>query len=150
MRAKAVVTLAALAAAAAAYGESVFAFDSGGGDRPDGYGAWLVTVNTAGNFAVGHVVRGVSYDCGTYALTQEENRELWEMVDKAGFGTMPWSSRPGEPDEVKYTFKVAVDGSKIGVELWKGDALKDKRVAAIVDYIATLIAAYTQTKPVLR
>ena len=149
MRLSKLFILAALTAAAA-YAEGVFTFDSGGGDRPEGYGAWLITVNTAGNFAVCHIVRAIKYDCGTFSLDQRENEKLWKMIDRAGFGTMPSSTRAGEPDEVKYTFTVSDGAAFRKVEIWKSDALKDKPTAALVDYIGELIAESTLTPPVLR
>ena len=137
-------------AAGAAGAEGVLEFGSGGAHHPSGHGAWLVTVNTAGHFAVKHAVGDKTYDCGTFTLSQAENAELWELVARADVAGMSSSTRPGVPDEVMYSFRVTDGEGSHSAEVWKDDALKEKKVAALVDLLAALIAKYAGAKPILR
>jgi len=145
---KAVLIIAVGATAACAVG--TFEFHSGGAHHPAGYGAWLVTATTAGLFAVQHDVRGTVYDCGSFTLAGPENENLWRLIKRADVAGRRPDDRPGLPDEPRYVFVVSDGASSCRLEIWRDEAVKDKNVVALLDYLAELIKKYAGARPVLR
>jgi len=126
-----------------------FYFSSGGAYHFEGYGEWIITLDSNGSFTVKHNVNDEITDYGSFTLSDEENTALWNLVDAANIHGMKSSERPGLPDEAQYTFALTENGSRHEVQVWIGEAREIETFVQLVTQIGALIEAYTGQSPVL-
>lgn len=129
-------------------GIQAFGFSSGGRCHPEGFGEWTVSLDSVGEFPIGHDVCGVltSFDP---ALSELDNAQLWELFEAARVHELASSTRLGVPDEVRYTFVTRNDAEERLVGIWASDALQDQGLARLVNRIGAMIETYTGETPVL-
>ncbi len=127
-----------------------FTFSSGGAYHPQGFGAWTVTLDATGRLVITHQVRDEVTNYGPFTLTEQENSDLWTLIDQANLAHLSSSDRPGMPDEVQYTFTLQSDGQSKTVTIWAGDAQDLAPLAELITRLGAIITNYTGQTPVLR
>jgi len=127
----------------------VFEFDSGGVYHPQGHGGWKIELDTAGKFSITHNVQNKVKEYGTFLLTEEENLDLWELIDTLDIGDMKSSERARIPDEIEYAFTIK-DEAQIYSQILINDARKNDNITTLIDYITILVEEYTGERPFLR
>lgn len=127
-----------------------FEFSSGGACHPQGFGEWQVRLTGDGTFSIVHNVAGEITAFGPFALTEQENSRVWELVQAAQLDNTESTQRPGVPDEVQYTFALTDNAETHTIKIWINDARKNDKIIALVDGIGFLIELHTKTKPVLK
>ena len=128
----------------------VFTFDSGGPDAWGPYGRWTVTLDVAGNLTLAHHALGQTHAYGPTALDLPTRDALWALVDALDLPTLPSSTRPPVPDEGAYTLRLTSAAPPAEATIWRGDALRDPRLAALVAALTEVIARVAGVRPVLR
>jgi hypothetical protein len=129
--------------------KQVFEFSSGGAYHFEGYGEWQIKVDTEGNFSVTHNVQGEVKTYGTFALTEKETADLWQLIRTIHIEEMSPPQRAGVPDEVQYTFNLEDETDVYTVKIWLNDAGQNDQIMALVNQMATLIKKYIGETPIL-
>ncbi|MCD4783416.1 MAG: hypothetical protein K8T10_06260 [Candidatus Eremiobacteraeota bacterium] len=128
----------------------MFEFSSGGRYHPSGYGEWIVKLESDGEMSVSHKMRGRKKNYKSFKLTEEENEKIWKTVDSINVKKLKSSTRPGVPDEVKYTFTLSDGDRKYKKSIWINDAREKNDVMTLVDSLAGLIKKHLKRKPVMK
>jgi len=127
---------------------ALFGFSTGGAYHFEGFGAWSVKVAADGKVSIAHDVRGKVKDYGSFQLKEGETKALWALISRAGVGRLASSTRPGVPDEVKWSF-TSRDGEKThAVQIWENDARKAPELRILAAQLGVLVARLTGQKPV--
>ena len=127
----------------------VFTFDSGGPDVWGPYGRWTVTLDVAGNLMLAHHLLGQTHAYGPTALDLPTRDALWARVDALDLPNLPSSTRPPVPDEGAYTLRLESAAPPAAARIWRADARRAPRLAALVAALTDVIAAATGVRPVL-
>jgi hypothetical protein len=130
--------------------QASFEFSSSGAYHPSGFGEWQIKLQEEGKLSITHDLAGKVTEYGPYQLTEEEKRGFWELITAIDLPGLESSQRPGNPDEVKYTFVLKDRSGEHRAEIWISDALSDSHILALVEYITSLIESYTKQKPVIK
>jgi hypothetical protein len=126
-----------------------FSFSSGGAYHPKGYGEWHVRLDVKGRFDVTYQVGDTVEPYGPFQLEPEGAEELWTLIQTAGIPERESSTRPGIPDEPRYTFALEGPTCVFRVELWAGEVEEDAALTALIERISALIRVYTGEEPVI-
>ena len=127
-----------------------FYFSSGGSYHFEGVGEWIIVLDDDGSFSVRHNVQGEITEYGPFALSVDENDEMWRLIEAADVDGLQSSERPGMPDEVQYTLALSTNGSRHEAQIWIGEVQEMEQVLRLVDQIGVLIEAYTGQQPVMK
>jgi len=127
-----------------------FEFDSGGVYHPQGHGGWKIELDAEGKFSITHNVQSKVKEYGTFLLTEEENLDMWELIDTLDIGDMRSSERARIPDEIEYAFTLKDEEQIYSRKILINDAPKNDNITTLIDYIIILIEEYTGERPFLR
>jgi hypothetical protein len=142
--------MASCSASSPSHLQESFEFSSGGAYHISGFGEWQIALQKDGKLSIIHNLAGKITDYGSFQLPDEENRELWQLITALDLPNLESSQRPGNPDEVSYTFVLSDQSGEHLVEIWVNEALEDDRIVALVDAIASMIEATTKQIPVIK
>lgn len=129
-------------------GTCVLQFAGGSAHGPNGrFGAWTVTVDTAGTLSIRGQVLGRSVEPGPVVLSAGERQALMSLLD--GLSSLPLqrSSRMGIPDETFLHIVAETPSGRITLELWHGDARSSPPVSALLGWIDAAIKAHAGFSP---
>jgi hypothetical protein len=129
-------------------GERVFHFSSGGEHHPEGIGTWEVVLSESGSLNIAHTVHGKTRRYGSFFLSEDENRTLWQRIEAVNFAHLRSSTRPGLPDEVQYIFYLD-DARPHVLQIWTGDMAEKHELNELVQAIASLVKRYVGQNPIL-
>ncbi len=121
----------------------VFEFSSGGAYHISGIGEWMLKADSTGKISIKHNVKGKVQDFGTFTLSGDENKKLWQLIDLLKVENMQTSTRPGIPDEVQYTFSLKSKSTNNSARIWINDLREKNEVQQFVAYVKTLIKKFT-------
>jgi hypothetical protein len=127
-----------------------FEFSSGGAYHPSGYGEWRIQLESQGQLSIEHNVQGKVTEYGPFRISEQENQELWRLINQCKLENLGSSKLPGIPDEVKYTFSLKDPTGVHQADLWVGDTQDNYDLVLLVDQIGSTIESCTGEKPVLR
>ncbi len=125
-----------------------FEFSSGGAYHIEGFGEWQVRLEETGSLAIAHNVQGQVTTYGPFALTEQEQDEIWQLIRAANIDELDSSQRGGLPDEVQYTLTLGKRNTP--TTIWINEARKHDKLMALVDGLAVLIEKYVGQKAVLK
>jgi hypothetical protein len=109
-----------------------------------------VRLDAAGIFTARHTQVGQARDYGPRALPAPEAAALWRLIAAADIAHLESSTRQPVPDEGAYTLRVRDARGEAVACIWRGDALKNSQIAALVAGLAAAIEEVTGVRPVLR
>lgn len=127
----------------------VFEFSSGGAYHISGIGEWILKVDSAGKLSIKHNVKGKVQDFGTFNLSSDENKKLWNLIDSLKVENMQTSTRPGVPDEVQYTFSLKSKSASHSARIWINDLREKNEIQQFIGYVKTLIKKFTDKDAML-
>ena len=130
-----------------------FEFDSGGPVAFSPYGRWKVRLDREGHLALKHEQyygEGGKYtDYGSFALPSGGTK-LWRLVDAVDIPNLQSSTRMQVPDEGAYTLTLSGQGNQVSRSIWRGDALGNPQIDALIEKLTRVIEEVTGVRPVLR
>ena len=127
----------------------MFEFHSGGPRYFSPYGEWVILLDVDGGLEISHYVGDQTTDYGRTLLTEAEAAPLWTVVRALDLPHLESSTRMAVPDEGAYTFVLQEGEHNHVAHIWRGDALKDHRIAALVAAIRAAITRATGKQAVL-
>jgi len=129
---------------------TIFEFHSGGAYHFQGFGEWIVSLESEGRFAIQHNVRGEIKDYGSHSLSPIQADTLWELIQGIDFEVLIESKRMGVPDEARYGFSLRDETADRRVAVWAGEALAQPAIVTLLEQTAAIIEKVTGIKPMLK
>ncbi len=130
-------------------GMRTFKFSSGNANHFQGFGEWIIVLNSDNKFFITHNVCGVVKDYGNFLLTEKENSYLWKLISEMNIEEMRSSTRNGVPDEPVYTFRLIDKTQTYTAGIWGGEIKDSKEIVALINQIRVLIEKYAKKIPYL-
>ncbi|MEQ9460000.1 MAG: hypothetical protein RIG82_03500 [Phycisphaeraceae bacterium] len=130
-----------------------FTFNTGGDTHAEGFGGWKVSFDRAGSIKLAHTLSGQSTDFEPYALTPDQAKTLWAVIDRLPFKKLSKSAKnvaPVPPGTTMYAFNWTIDGKPHTATLPSTEALKNSGVNAMVSVLEPLIHDATGIQPTLK
>ncbi|WP_437477880.1 hypothetical protein WME75_29135 [Sorangium sp. So ce1014] len=121
----------------------VLRFEGGSAHGPNGvFGAWTVTVDTAGALSIRGQVLGRDVAPRSAALSPGERQALASVLD--GLSSVPSrrSTRMGVPDESMLDITAATPAGPTTLHLWQREAQTLPPVAALLRWIDAIIKTH--------
>lgn len=121
-----------------------FVYNSGGRWFPNPFGEWNVIVEDNGLVvSTNYQGNNVKFE-KKFNLKEEENHNLWDLVEKSNIAMIKPHRTIGVPEEATHTFKIIEKDSSLELQVLNNELYDFPTLQNIKEYLKLLLKKYTK------